>query len=82
MKAYDDPELGDWFYASGPIGVQGPVAGFIMYRRYTDAGREDLAVLLADGAVDAIRLTGETSDVYLGLSCDDGVVVLTSDGVP
>jgi hypothetical protein len=50
-----------------------------VYRRTTESGREDLLVMYtgADRAgVDGLRLTGDTRNVYLVLSCSAKAAVL------
>lgn len=81
LEAYNHPELGEWLYATGPV-----TGGLIMYRRHTGSSageREDLVVMLIGlVGVDALRLTGDTSQVHLGLSCSERAVVLVPHGIP
>lgn len=76
------PELGGWFSAMGPVGNDH--GSLILYRRGGGSEREDLVVMFIypdNVGVDALRLTGDTGQVHLGLSCSGKAVVLVSDVV-
>lgn len=74
------PELGDWeTVGKSPVGNDH--GSVVLFRATTAQGRQDLVVMFVgphNVATDAIRLTGDTSQVNLDLSCDGQAAVLVS----
>jgi hypothetical protein len=72
------PELDGWVSAP-PNPVGNGYGSMQVYRRTTDGGREDLLVTYTGpdrAGADGLRLTGDTRNVYLVLSCSAEAAVL------
>jgi hypothetical protein len=72
------PEFDGWV-SVGPNPVGNEHGSMQVYRRTTESGREDLLVMYAGPdheGVDGLRLTGDTRDVYLVLSCSSEAALL------
>lgn len=89
VKFYDEtaepynayPEFDGWLSVGpGPTGNE--YGGMMVYRRSGETGREDLVVMWerpGNVGVHGLRLTGDTSEAHLILSCQAEAVLLIPD---